>query len=549
MTEKYKVIPLEKERKKRILSTDKIVIDKGPKRGTNQPSLKEVLSQRKQTPILEKPTKRKDITPPDKNTKPKEKRHHLDNMSDSEEQQEGATGPDVMTDNTDREQQRKREMVEMQEAITKAVTSSLKATWNASLNEIKEDISEMKKDIKTLMDSKDLVQRKEQELKLIIEGHTYILTKYHSVLHENTQIKNRIAKIEDKFLENNIVIHGIAEERGEGDEGRQEKIYHAMATTVKSQNPMFRLQAAKRAGIKYTRRIGPPNKNSYRPRPISISFNRTEDAKILLQNKKELPDGVYVNREFSEETEKTRRLLRPIWKAAQDMPKYQGRCRLDGGTLILHGKRYEKENIHQLPDELSGFHISSKTNPTTFGFFGELSPFSNFHQSWFTLKGCEYSCMEQFIQREKAVLFRDYETADEIMSAGSALECKRLARNIRNYDHGHWNDHCVELCMPGIICKFSQNERLKTMLLSTYPKKLVECSRDSNWGTGIPLQDRNCLQADRWKGQGHLGRMLMDYREVIKNPRPLTSTLPTMDVETDAINSHNNAKGTESMEQ
>ena len=87
------------------------------------------------------------------------------------------------------------------------------------------------------------------------------------------------------------------------------------------------------------------------------------------------------------------------------------------------------------------------------------------------------------------------------------------------------------------------------MLLSTYPKKLVECSRDSNWGTGIPLQDRNCLQADRWKGQGHLGRMLMDYREVIKNPRPLTSTLPTMDVETDAINSHNNAKGTESMEQ
>ena len=190
MTEKYKVIPLEKERKKRILSTDKIVIDKGPKRGPNQPSLKEVLSQRKQTPILEKPTKRKDITPPDKNTKPKEKRHHLDNMSDSEEKQEGATGPDVMTDNTDREQQRKREMVEMQEAITKAVTSSLKATWNASLNEIKEDISEMKKDIKTLMDSKDLVQRKEQELKLIIEGHTDILTKYHSVLHENTQIKN-----------------------------------------------------------------------------------------------------------------------------------------------------------------------------------------------------------------------------------------------------------------------------------------------------------------------------------------------------------------------
>ena len=422
--EKVKVKPLEKEKKKRILSTDKTVTDKGPKRGPNQPSLKELLTQRKKTPTAEKPKKRKDITPPDKNTKPKEKRHHLDKMSDSEEQSKGAIGGiDVMTDNMDREQQRKREMVEMQEAITKAVTSSLKATWDASLIEIKEDISEMKKDIKTLMDSKELVQRKEQELKLIIEGHTDILTKYHSVLHENIQIKNRIAKIEDKFLENNIVIHGIAEERGEGDEGRQEKIYHAMATTVKAQNPMFRLQAAKRARIKYTRRIGPPNKSSYHPRPISVSFNRLEDAKILLQNKKELPEGVYVNREFSEETEKTRRLLRPIWKAAQDMPKYQGRCRLDGGILILNGKRYEKENIHQLPHELSGFHVSSRTNSSTFGFFGELSPFSNFHQSRFTLKGREYSCMEQFIQREKAVHFRDYETADEIMAAGSAWEC------------------------------------------------------------------------------------------------------------------------------
>ena len=212
----------------------------------------------------------------------------------------------------------------MQYAIIAAVTESLQASWNITVAEIKGDINKMRSDIKLLMESKDFLRKSETEFKLVKESQTDLRIKYHNMERDNKEMRGRLAKIEDKMLENNIVIHGITEEKGERDEGRQDKIYHAMATTVRSPNPLFRLQAAKRAKINYTRRIGAPNPNAYRPRPISIVFNKLDDAKILLQNKKNLPEGVYVNREYSGETEKTRNYLRPILRAAQDHKDYRG---------------------------------------------------------------------------------------------------------------------------------------------------------------------------------------------------------------------------------
>ena len=61
------------------------------------------------------------------------------------------------------------------------------------------------------------------------------------------------------------------------------------------------------------------------------------------------------------------------------------------------------------------------------GFFGELSPFSNFYPSLFRYNEHDYHCAEQLIQHEKAKLFGDFETEDKILKAKSALECKQAA--------------------------------------------------------------------------------------------------------------------------
>ena len=65
---------------------------------------------------------------------------------------------------------------------------------------------------------------------------------------------------------------------------------------------MNALDEAKKIDISYCMRIG-----RYRPdnsRPISVTFQRKEDKEQLLQDKRNLPLGIYVNEEYPIEIKK-----------------------------------------------------------------------------------------------------------------------------------------------------------------------------------------------------------------------------------------------------
>ena len=108
---------------------------------------------------------------------------------------------------------------------------------------------------------------------------------------------------------------------------------------------------------------------------------------------------------------------------------------MDGARFILDGKTYTKDNLHKLPEKISSYNVSTKTNDNVVGFFGELSPFSNFHPSHFVHNDQAYHCMKQLTQHEKAKLFGDSEASNKILKAKSGLECKQIAYDIENYDH------------------------------------------------------------------------------------------------------------------
>ena len=42
------------------------------------------------------------------------------------------------------------------------------------------------------------------------------------------------------------------------------------------------------------------------------------------------------------------------------------------------------------------------------------------------------------------------------MASDSAIECKQLARNIKNYDVTRWNEVAESECFDGILEKFTQ---------------------------------------------------------------------------------------------
>ena len=161
-----------------------------------------------------------------------------------------------------------------------------------------------------------------------------------------------------------------------------------------------------------------------------------------------------MDRYYSTETEKEHKRLRPILSGARRLEEYQGKCKMEGKELIIHGKCYSFENLVELPQNLSPEVVSCHQDATHYGFFGEFNPLSNFHPAVFTYNGTTYKHTEQFIQATKVDFCKDTEALDEILTTPSALKCKEIGRMIKNCNIQEWNKKAKELCFPGILCKF-----------------------------------------------------------------------------------------------
>ena len=239
--------------------------------------------------------------------------------------------------------------------------------------------------------------------------------------------------------------------------------------------------------------------NPLRTRPVKIKFSNKKDVDNLFKNRKQLPKGVYIDKEYSKSTEKERRLLRPVIKAVRRIDKYKGACQPDGPQLVIEGKRYHRHNIHTLPDDLNPVEVTSRSDEETFALFGELNPLSNFHPCKFNLDNETFNSSEQFIQWTKAKYCGDNIAMECILNCEDAADCKKVSRDITNIDRKGWSDNAEMLCYNGIRAKFFQNNHLMEKLLETGDKTLIEASYDDIWGTGQPLGSRDCLVKNKWK--------------------------------------------------
>ena len=105
----------------------------------------------------------------------------------------------------------------------------------------------------------------------------------------------------------------------------------------------------------------------------------------------------------------------------------------------------------------------------------------------------------------------------QILYADTLLECKQLSRDIANYDDDNWKQVAKNMCQDGIMEKFKQNPSIGETLLNTGNKRLVECSFDKFWGTGVSLSKKNCLDKKLWANNGGiLGEMLMKTRDSLR---------------------------------
>ena len=382
---------------------------------------------------------------------------------------------------------------------------------------IDQKLDPIEQKLNQLLDTKKLQVEQQTELNKVKTAQSELYRKCLKIENENNKLKARLETLECKMLDGNVILHGLREDAWELEENRKEKVYKAISATVDEENENERMNIARGLTIRKTTRIG-----KYRvgkSRPVSIMFEKKSHADVLFENRSWLPRGMFLDREYTAEVEHQRKLLRPILKLARSKEEYKGKCKIENNYLVIRGMKYTVNDLNKLPNDLSGYHASSRSNGKTTVFFGELSPFSNFHTAPFTVENKQYFCSEQYIQEQKSLEFKDTATANQILLCETAQECKNLSRNVAGYREERWKKKAIERCLPGIRAKFTQNPALAQLLLNTNNSKLAEASYDKIWGTGIPLSDENCLDEKLWNGTGIQGNLLMQVRaELVKTP-------------------------------
>ena len=417
-------------------------------------------------------------------------------------------------------------------SITASVTAGLKGLIDDSL---KTALETMTNTVNETIDKHPTIKQHGEQLDSLETENIILRDKVSLIEGENSKMKHRLASIESRALQHNIIIRGITEEDWEKESTTKSKAYTELAHLIPPEQTTnkelkedeilaLKLKAIKKKiNIRSCKRIGRYVKD--RSRPISVELLRSEDIDFILANKKELHSGIFADKEYPQDIENKRKILRPILTAAKNSKKYKKRCRMQDDVLVIKGKRYGIDDLDTLPKSLHPLNISSRSNSEVYGYFGEMHPLSNFFPAAFTLENKTFHCSEQFIQWKKAELFKDHTAMSKIERCKTGRQCKEEGRKVKNFKKDTWDSKAKNLCQPGIRQKYIENKKPREILLQkTKGKKIVECTKDAIWGCGLPLKDDNCLDSTMWTTQGIMGITLGEIRSELSTIGSLSQT-------------------------
>lgn len=141
---------------------------------------------------------------------------------------------------------------------------------------------------------------------------------------------------------------------------------------------------------------------------------------------------------------------------------------------------------------------------------------SQWYHTSFIVNGRNYPTTEHFMMAEKARLFLDAAAEKRILLAKSPGEAKEIGRQVRHFDQATWEAKRFAIVVEGNMAKFSQNEGLKTFLIQTKKRVLVEASPvDRIWGIGLAKESKEAQNSLLWRGDNLLGFALMEVRDCI----------------------------------
>ena len=151
-------------------------------------------------------------------------------------------------------------------------------------------------------------------------------------------------------------------------------------------------------------------------------------------------------------------------------------------------------------------------------FYNSYDPFyefTNFYPTFMTIDRSSWPSSEHYFQAQK---FVGTPYVEKIRKMSSARETFQFSRNpaVSQWRRSDWDQVKDDIMLKALRCKFGQSDRLRSLLLGTGDKKLIEhTENDSYWGDG----------GGKGKGLNKLGELLMKVRRELKEMEKTKSPL------------------------
>jgi ribA/ribD-fused uncharacterized protein len=131
----------------------------------------------------------------------------------------------------------------------------------------------------------------------------------------------------------------------------------------------------------------------------------------------------------------------------------------------------------------------------------------------FVVDGVSFASAEHYMMWRKALLFDDPSTASRVLAASSPGAAKALGRQVSGFAESTWVASRMEIVVTANLAKFGQDPALRSYLLGTGSRVLVEASPlDRVWGIGLEASDPRAADPSSWLGLNLLGEALMEVR-------------------------------------
>lgn len=129
-----------------------------------------------------------------------------------------------------------------------------------------------------------------------------------------------------------------------------------------------------------------------------------------------------------------------------------------------------------------------------------------------------FKSTEHYMHYYKAILFRDFDIAAQILKAETPLEAKKLGRKVKNFSQAEWDEYKFDIVYHANLLKFSQNIELKKIMMQTSGKFVEASPRDKIWGIGMGISNPDIHDKSKWKGKNLLGKALNMVKKVFLLP-------------------------------